>query len=61
MDLLLPGVCWVGDGQVMQTVIALVATIIAASFIFVLTDSFLLAGITGVIGGFSWAHSQREA
>ncbi len=42
----------------MKTLIAFALTVIVADLVFLLTDSFVLAAITGMIGGFSWARSQ---
>lgn len=36
-----------------------VLTVIVADIIFLLSGSFVLAALTGVIGGAAWAHSQR--
>jgi hypothetical protein len=45
----------------MKTLAAFVLTIVVADIVFIVSGSFLLAAITGLIGGFSWARAQRTA
>lgn len=45
----------------MKLLVVFLLTIIVADVVFLLTGSFVLAAITGLVGGFSWARSQRVA
>ena len=45
----------------MKTLLAMALTILAADIVFLLTRSFTLVAITGVIGGFAWAREQRRS
>jgi hypothetical protein len=45
----------------MKMLASLLLTMLVGVLVFAISGSWLLTAITGLIGGFSWAHSQRTA